>query len=153
MMHWPILIVLCLASGPALAEIYRWVDSAGQVHYGERPPTQDAERVRLPSSPGTGARDAPSESERRARQQRLLESYEYERARKAERQAAEARRQRELAAQCDRLRRYWQTLAFAGPVYVEDDGGQRRYLDDAERAAEQARLRPAMERACGASSD
>jgi hypothetical protein len=98
-------------------------------------------------------RDLPTESERRARQQRMLESYEYERARKAERQAAEARRKRELARQCDRLRRYRQTLAFAGPVFVEDDGGQRRYLDDAERAAEQARLRPAIEQACGASSD
>ena len=152
-MHWPILFVLCLAGGPALAEIYRWVDSAGRVHYGERPPTENAERVQLRPSPSDSARDLPSESERRVRQQRMLESYEYERERKAERQAAEASRKRELAAQCDRLRRYWRTLAFAGPVYVEDDGGQRRYLDDTARAAEQARLRPAMQRACGASSD
>jgi len=148
-MHWRLLSVLCLAAGPALADIYRWVDSAGRVHYGERPPVEGAERVELPSSSNGAAASVPSESERWARQQRLLESYEYERTRKAEREAADARRDRERAVQCERLRRYWKTLAFAGPVYVTDDSGERRYLDDTERAAEQARLRPAMERACG----
>lgn len=41
------LIVLALASGPAIAQkLYRWVDENGQVHYGDRIPPQYADQDR-----------------------------------------------------------------------------------------------------------
>lgn len=40
-------ILLLILPGLAAAEIYRWVDEDGVVHYGDRPPG-DAERVELP---------------------------------------------------------------------------------------------------------
>lgn len=56
-------LMLCFAP-PVSAEIYRWVDSAGRVHFGDQPPT-DASRVRqMPSQslpetpPAAKAREA-----------------------------------------------------------------------------------------------
>ena len=41
-----LLILLVLASTPTLAEIYRWTDAEGRVHFGQRPPAQ-AERIEV----------------------------------------------------------------------------------------------------------
>jgi glutaredoxin len=38
-------LALCALAGPASAEIYRWVDSAGRVHFSDQPP-RDVDRVR-----------------------------------------------------------------------------------------------------------
>lgn len=51
-----------LALAPAAADVYRWVDEHGQVHFGDRPPAdKDSERVKTrppPSAPTPAA--APS---------------------------------------------------------------------------------------------
>lgn len=135
------------------AEIYRWTDESGRVHYGERPPVDDAIRLDLDTGDSPRALSPSDDAERRARQQRMLEAFEYERARKAEQEAEDAQRARAQARQCERLRRYWKMLQYAGPVYIEDEAGERRYLDDADRVSEQARLRPAMLKACGKLTD
>lgn len=46
------LLVLASLSGLASAEIYRWTDANGQVHFGERPPADvQAESVKPPPPP------------------------------------------------------------------------------------------------------
>ena len=72
---------LCL-SLPAVAEVYRWVDPDGQVHYGERPPPQGARKIELPEASESSPQPDREAAERRARQQRLLDAYEHERGRK-----------------------------------------------------------------------
>lgn len=136
---------------PAAAEIYRWTDGAGRVHYGERPPPGDAERIELRSEharPGTAAM-AGSEAERRARRQRLLDAYAYEREQKRERAAEAAQEDARRAAACNDLKRRWRRLNHPGPVYLLGEDGQRAYLDDDARAAELERMRPAYRQACG----
>ncbi len=45
-------IVLLIAVTVAMAQIYRWVDEQGAVHFGDRPPEEaDAEAVKLPEGP------------------------------------------------------------------------------------------------------
>lgn len=133
----------------AAAEVYRWTDDNGQVHFSQRPPPRDAERLDVPGgAPGPAA--DPEAAARRARQQRLLETYEYERGRR-EQQDAEAAEARERdARRCREVQRRWRLLAHPGPVYFKDADGDRDYLDDARRAAEQDRLRPLYRRYCGA---
>lgn len=135
---------------PALAEIYRWTDSAGRVHFGERPPGESATRIDLPESREETEAALPDAALRRERQQRLLESFEYERARKAEREAETARRASQRATQCERLRQYWQRLNHPGPIYEADARGERRYWDESERQAEQRRIAPIYRQQCGA---
>jgi len=144
----PPVLVLCLVF-PAAADVYRWTDADGRVHYGERPPSQGAQRMDLPdAAPAPGA-DDPDASARRTRQQRLLEAYEYERAQK-EAEAARAERERQADAdRCRALQQRWRRLSHPGPVYIGRADGGRDYLDEAQREAEKASMRPAYVQACG----
>jgi hypothetical protein len=55
--------LLFLIGGIALAEVYKWVDESGKVHYGDSPPAESgAESVALPEGPS-------QEEVERARQQ------------------------------------------------------------------------------------
>jgi len=144
-----LLILLALPSAPVVAEVYKWTDEAGRVHYGERLPPEGAQRMALPEDGPSAAAPAADDAQRRARQQRLLESFSYERERKKQQQARTAEEARKRALACEQLRRSWRRLNFPAPVYFRQEDGERRYLDDSERAAELDRLRPAYRQACG----
>jgi hypothetical protein len=113
------LLVLCgFLSVSAHAEIYRWTDAQGRVHFGERP-RQGAERVEV--SPQIVERD-DQVREREANMQRLQQVRGEERAMKQQQKAEEQAR---LQANCDRLnnelarfdkRMYW---------YEEDANGKK----------------------------
>ena len=141
---------LCLAWPlPAVAEVYRWVDADGQVHYGERPPPQGARKIELPETSKPSSEPDREAVDRRARQQRLLDAYEHERERK-EAAAADAARARQAdAARCADLHQHWRRLSFGGPVYYQRADGGRDYLNDEQREAAKQRLRPAYAAACG----
>ena len=148
----PAMLLLSLfLAVPVSAEIYRWTDENGRVHYGERPPHDTAERVQLPHSAApSAATPAAEEAERRARQQRMLEAFSHKREQKKAQKARDERERRRLAQDCERFKRHWNDLNYGGPIYYEEPDGGRRYVDDAERAAELDALRPAYRKACGA---
>ena len=54
------LILLIAFATSASAGVYRWVDDSGQVHFGDRPPADGAEQVRLPPSSTYAPRQLPS---------------------------------------------------------------------------------------------
>jgi hypothetical protein len=44
------IVLACLAATVVQADVYRWVDDKGEVHFGDVPPVQtDAEQVKLPA--------------------------------------------------------------------------------------------------------
>ena len=143
------IILTLLSLSAAAAEVYRWTDEHGQVHFSQRPPPGGAQTMDLPE---TGTRNVPKDSElveRRQRERRLLEAYDYEREQKKARQAREVSAQQKAAAQCASLQQYWRRLSFHGPVYIKRKDGEREYLSDEQRVAEKARIRPAYVQACG----
>ena len=59
-----VLIVLLVASGTAAAQIYRWTDEQGRVHYGSQPPPgQKADSVKQQGGDAT-----PQDMQRRQRE-------------------------------------------------------------------------------------
>ena len=141
-----LLACFCVAL-PVNAEIYRWTDDNGRVHYGERPPHDAANRVDL-SRASRPAAPAASETERRARQQRMLDAFSHKREQKKAQKALEQQKRQQLAKDCEQIKRHWRDLNYGGPIYYEMPDGGRRYLDDNERAAELDELRPAYRQAC-----
>ncbi len=126
------------------AEVYRWVDDTGRVHYGDRAPANaDADRVEPRVDAPSGAAPAP-----RVDRTRLLEAIEFERnararaARERREQAAEAR------ARCEKLRDLLAQYERANLIYREGAGGQREYLDDEQRAEAMGRLRAEVRKRC-----
>ena len=149
---WILLAICAVFAGRSAtaANIYRWTDADGQVHYGQREPEHaGAEKIELPGSGGGRATRDAEAAARRARQQRLLDAYEYERERKAVRAVQAAEEQRARAKRCDKIKVRWRGLMHPGPIFTKRPDGSRDYLSDAQRKVQLERLRPAYIQACG----
>lgn len=133
-----LLALLALSALPARAEIYRWTDSQGRVHFGERP-QQGAQRVEV--DPQIVERDEQVR-EREANMQRLQEVRGEERAKQQQQQAEELARQK---AYCDRLNnelaRYDKRIYW----YEEDSTGKKVEVSP-QRVQEQKMQLQAMKR-------
>jgi len=127
---------------PAGAEIFKWTDEQGRVHYGDKPPEKGARSVDVDPGTSNGS-PLPSDTERHEKTRRLLRAYEEERRIKQQReqhlQAEVAERRKRCAWARDRLRRYQQ----AGRLYDLDELGNRKILGDSQR--QQAEARAAQE--------
>ena len=113
----------------ANAEIYKWVDENGNVHYGDKPGQTDSQKVEINTDsetvqPETGMAD------RLETQQKMLQIYEEERLEK-EQQRHQAERKKEVTRKkCGELKDYHRNLKQASRLYVLDDDGNRKYLNE-----------------------
>lgn len=141
-----LMLALVLTGTPAVAEVYKWVDGDGNVHYGDRPPSsgQESHSLTLPPPPG---RDA-DHGERSLKQRRLLEAFEVERVEqeRLESEAAEAKRER--AHKCEQARRTLANFERANIVYTTDENGARVYMSDEERRQAAANARSWIRKHC-----
>lgn len=135
---------LCLAAGAlswlaaptADADVCRWTDAEGKVHYGESPPAgvKCAKTLRAPPPPAGGAAVPPPPQQTEADfQRRRLERLEAERNDEAARQKAEQMREA-----CGQARGRLTWLQNGGRVARIDANGERHFLDDQEMAREMA---------------
>lgn len=138
-------IVFCLAAWPCQAEVYRWVDEQGQVHYEDQPRDSKTRKISPPRVPVDGA---AGDSRRMEKTRKLLNAYEAERQQardeKAERREQAQERQRKCINAKDDLRQYQES----GSVYRLDGEGKRVYLSNAEREALIAQYRQAVSEWC-----
>ena len=129
----------------AHAQIYKWVDEKGRVHYGEKPPPgaksstvrQEATPPSAPSSAGKGPADISTQDAEFRRRQ-------IERAQAEEAKAQDAKRRQ---ARCDQARQRLADAEFAGRHYTYK-GGERVFMSDAEREASLTRIRQQASEAC-----
>jgi hypothetical protein len=143
-------ILLMLMAGSVPADVYRWVDDTGQVHYGDQPPPG------VPAAP-VGARPgastqappvAPTAVEPRPSAERYLD------ARRAEREeakaAVEARREEQLLRkrQCATARRDLTLFDSGAVIYGYDAKGERYALDPREREQRRKSLQRTLRAAC-----
>ncbi|MBM4228071.1 MAG: DUF4124 domain-containing protein [Gammaproteobacteria bacterium] len=127
---WILLVSGALPPGPKAAEIYRWVDEAGDVHFGDRPQTPSAQKVEVRQG---GADDTAAREVRRLeRTQRLLDEYAMER---EERELTRAEAENEKVRrreQCDAASREQVELEYSAYLYTRDKDGNKIILPDSE---------------------
>lgn len=128
---WCVLLLPALAS----AEIYRWVDANGQVHFGQRPGSAAAEAVTV--DPQVVERDAATR-EREARTQRFYDARREEQARAA---AQASERKASKARECSELRSRLANIPEGRRYFKAEADGQRSYYSDAELDAARRELR------------
>lgn len=134
---WWLLLLPSLAS----AEIYRWVDSNGQVHFQQRP-SAGAQKIEV--KPQVVERDQLTQ-EREARSQRLYDARREEQAAlSAQAQAQQAKRQ----AECAELRRRLNNLREGARFFTEQADGQRSYYSDQQVDAVRNDLRQRLSEQC-----
>ena len=135
----------CLqAQGLYAAEIYKWVDDHGTVHYGERPHNKDAVKLNVTAKPSVGIGD----QERFKRQERLLKVFEEDRQEKAA-AAQERRLEKEKRNQnCMLARKQLFNYERASMLYKKDELGNRVVFERNERVEAERGAREAMEYWC-----
>lgn len=127
------------------AEIYKWTDEQGRIHYGDRPVDDTALPVEIDKRPPN---PDPELGERRQRRDRLLEQFADERRAEAEEAARLAAEKAERERRCERSRkRLWQ-YEHSVYLYEKTESGERRILNEDERAAEESSLRQFIDRHC-----
>lgn len=141
MQRWllSILLLPCLAS----AEIYRWTDANGQVHFGEAP-RAGAGAVQVEVKPPPLQQDAAA-AERQQRTERFFQ------ARRDEQQQANENNQKQQAKsaqECQQLREQYAQLEHGGTFYKLDDQGQRQYYPQAQIDSARSRLKTRLDQRC-----
>ena len=111
-----VVLVLSAVTAPATAQFYKWVDENGKVHFSDQPPRKKpAEKLELKGIPKTGNQDAPSEAQRRERQQQLLKSMEKDRKAIEQQRAKERQDKKDKAALCQRLKK---KKRYGQPIFI-----------------------------------
>lgn len=128
----PVLLLLCLCIPlAAAAEIYKWTDGSGQIHYSDQPPPDQAQVIKaapVPSPEAGAAQRALAEKD-------LAFKKRQEDAAKAKEKAdADAQAARIKQEDCERARRNLATMDQSGPIYTGGAYGQRNYITDQQRA-------------------
>jgi hypothetical protein len=139
-------IALLLAAAAAThAQVYRWVDEQGKVHYGERPPS-GAKATPVETKPA-GPPAAANPNADASQQERDFQR------RRMEREQAEARDQKaadKARQQCERERTRLAQLRNVRRIQNGvDEKGNLRYMSEGERADAIAAQQGTVARACG----
>lgn len=122
----PLLLGLALP-GLAWGDVYKWVDSHGEVHYSDSP-LPDAKKLNLPPPPAADHAGPSLADKERAFRQRQVDREEAKK--KQQEKQAEAKRERD---NCRAARDNLRTLQQGGRIYRYNDKGERVYLDDQAR--------------------
>ena len=142
-----LLLTLALVSAPlAQAEVYRWVDENGVVHFSQRPPQQgDYQEQKLRVAPPADPEAA------RARVDKLIERQKNAEAarRQHRKEAAEAAKKREIQQQnCNKARQHLDGLLARPRVLMRNPDGTMTRLTEEERQTRIAETRKRIEEFC-----
>jgi hypothetical protein len=126
------------------AEVYRWVDENGQVHFGDQARGASTHSIKPHSGPSTQV----NQQRRMQKTRKLLNAYRMERQQARQHKA----KQRELAEKrnrdCIRARDDLRKYTDYGNIYTLGENGERQYLSEKQRAALLQRSREAVARLC-----
>ena len=132
--------------GLAHAELYKWTDSQGKVHYTDQPPTANAQTIKSHQSGQAETTTQATQTLNEKDQAYQKRRDEAEQARlKAEKEAEQERIQRE---NCTKARNNLSSLQNSSRVYSTNAAGQRIYMDDATRANALANSQKAVSDFC-----
>jgi hypothetical protein len=129
---------------PVAAEVYKWIDEDGKVHYGDRPDNNSAEEIKLKKAP---ERDTGL-AERRETQKKMLDIYQEERVEKQE-QLTKLKEEQELRkANCQTARKTLAKIKSVRYLFKKEENGERRIFSDDERTAAEQKVAMQVERWC-----
>jgi hypothetical protein len=153
-------LALCLLALPAAAELYKWTDENGKVHYSDQPPpanVKKSETITAPkpqvaapppaatapgAKPATGGPKTAAEQEMEFRKRRLEAAEAEAKAQKDAQAAAEKKRT------CDQATAQVTALERGGRVTTPGPNGEQNYLNDQEIASALAEARKAQATWC-----
>lgn len=149
---WRMLVKPTLLSGLLLmaphlrAEVYKWVDEEGRVHFSDRPEASASTEIKTRER--QSAQPLEEEHERRQKMQRMLDVYAEERAEKKEAKQRQLAERKKRKQNCTLAKDRYNSHIRARGIYSLGNDGERRYMSDEERARHIKRLRADIARWC-----
>ena len=141
--------IILLALPASHAEIYRWVDSNGKVHFSDKPRDEQSTAIRPSSGNSSGSNADDTYLQQLQEQQRLLDAYSEKRAHEQRQQAAAERKQQEKQKKIDALcKNYSRYLERGGAVYRKGENGERIFLKESEMKTFHAQKQAEFDRLC-----
>jgi hypothetical protein len=144
-----VLIALLLVCLPAPAQVRKWVDEDGQVHYEDSDSPKTPGASAQSAGEGSGSQELTPEQERLEKQKRVLEAMETERRAKQEQQKKGDQERKESAAKCESAKQELTRRQEARYLYRKGGGdGERVVLSEEERAKATAEAEVAVNKWC-----
>ncbi len=131
-----VLLLFACLSATTHAQVYKWVDADGKVHYGDRPKTTGVEEIKIkPAPPAVSGPDVTKKNQRDI--DNWLKARDVEREQDKRKQAAAKIERDKLMRKCAHVRNELRDMERGGVVWYDlDDTGKRRYYSDKEIAQE-----------------
>lgn len=129
-----LLILLILASANSFAEVNKWIDDQGRVHYSDQPPPPDVQTKILGSASdhsasGVTATGQPTFVEQEAAMKRAQQADQAAAAQAAQKQAAADA----FKANCNNAQQNLRSLQSGNRISDVNASGERYFLDDSQR--------------------
>lgn len=140
------LLALVLVSPLATAQVYKWTDANGQVHYGDTAPS-NATQIKAPTPPAlqSAPQSAPPATRPGAPPAGAPTGASRDQAKQVERDVATAR-----AQQCKEARENYDKSVRAQRIFKTNAKGEREYLSDKDADTTRLQLKTNVDTACGA---
>ena len=146
--------VLCnLVSVLAYAgDIYKWVDGEGNVHYGERAPSNGAKVTKIRSAPKSSHENEPvlpgRKIDPRIQRDKMIQALEGDRRARQERKQKLKKEQEERRMRCARTKDTLRQYKSIANIYQLDAKGNRQSLSDTAKQQEITRLLAEIKKHC-----
>jgi hypothetical protein len=149
-LHYALALLILIAAF-ALAQVFKWVDEEGNVHFGDKPPEKaDVEELVIPEGPSQEEIEAAEEALRErleSRESRDRSQADVERERWSE-DYSEGLMTEERFNRCVEARYQVIVLERRGRAFKLSPNWTRHYLEDEDRPAEMSRLENLVDEYC-----
>lgn len=130
----------------ANASIYKWTDSEGNVHFGDRPADGSAStEVKIYDNKNTGVTTSSGNTKEREYLLKKIDKDKKEEAKKRKEQLADNQKRMKL---CDNYRRKYQVHIQSTHSYKMSPDGERTYLSEEQRDARKKQLESEIRKYC-----
>jgi IS5 family transposase len=129
----------------AVAQVYKWTDASGHVHYSDQAPSDQAKAIKGTAAPSNDASAAQREL---AEKDLAFKKRKEDAARAKEEADKEAERARIKQETCERARRNLAALDQGGSTYTSGPYGQRNYMTDQQRVDARVEAEKLMTESC-----
>lgn len=136
---------LCVITLNTQAEIYRWVDKNGKVHFTDKKPAPDAENITKQVKPYNT--DTSSTEIQKLTLMREQEEKERREQLRREQQALKPEREKQRQIYCEKQKQRLRNIS--GYVVFVDDNGRAVPVTEKERQQKVANLKQVIQKTCG----
>lgn len=137
---------MLLVISPASAGIYKWTDSDGNIHFGDKPVDSSSATELNIRTDKTGVTNSSGNSEEREYLLKKIEEDDQADAKNRKKRLAADKKRRK---RCDSYKIRYQKHIQSNRTYRMSPDGERTYLSDKQRAKKKKELSKGVSKYCG----